>query len=260
VREVIRFPEVIHVPDAHEAVIGTANIRQNLVPIIDLAQWLGLNKKVEYKDCKVIVTYFNNMHNGFLVDEVVRIHRINWADIKDYSAITDFKMVESVLGVINIQDRMIQLLDFESIVAEINPQTKLMNSSIDMSLKDDRAGLKVFIAEDSPVIRRLLLQNFTRAGYNATVFENGALLLNALEKEIPHIIVTDLEMPVTSGDFVIRKVRETFPIASLPIIVFSSMQSEENERKMVSLGANKFIGKPELSLLVSIVDEYLLKR
>ncbi|MDR2401068.1 MAG: chemotaxis protein CheV [Deferribacteraceae bacterium] len=260
VREVIRFPEVIHVPDAHEAVVGTANIRQNLVPIIDLAHWLGLNKKVDYKDCKVIVTYFNNMSNGFLVDEVVRIHRINWADIKDYSAITDFKMVESVLGVINIQGRMIQLLDFESIVAEINPQTKLINSAIDMSLKEDREGFKIFIAEDSPVIRRLLLQNLTRAGYTVRAFDNGALLLNALEKELPHLIVTDLEMPVTSGDFVIRKVRESIPIAALPIIVFSSMQSEENERKMHALGANKFIGKPELSLLVSIVDEYLIKR
>jgi two-component system chemotaxis response regulator CheV len=260
VREVIRFPEVIHVPDAHEAVIGTADIRQSLVPIIDLAYWLGLDKKVNHNDCKVIVTYFNHMSNGFLVDEVVRIHRINWADIKDYSTITDFKMVEAVLGVINIQDRMIQLLDFESIVAEINPQTKLMNSTIDMSLKSAREGRKVFIAEDSPVIRRLLNQNFVKAGYDVKVFENGALLLNALEVEMPDIIVTDLEMPVTSGDFVIRKVRETIPIASLPILVFSSMQSEENERKMVALGANKFIGKPELSLLVSLVDEYLIKR
>ncbi|MDR2105615.1 MAG: chemotaxis protein CheV [Deferribacteraceae bacterium] len=260
VREVIRFPEVIHVPDAHEAVVGTANIRQNLVPVIDLASWLGLNKRADYKDCKVIVTYFNHMSNGFLVDEVVRIHRINWADIKDYSTITDYKMVESVLGVINIQNRMIQLLDFESIVADINPQTKLMNSAIDLSLKEDRMGLKVFLAEDSPVIRRLLQQNFSRAGYSVRVFENGALLLNAIESEIPHIVITDLEMPVTSGDFVIRKIRESIPIAKLPIIVFSSMQSEENERKMLALGANQFIGKPELSLLVSMVDKYLITR
>jgi two-component system chemotaxis response regulator CheV len=135
-----------------------------------------------------------------------------------------------------------------------------MNSNIDMSLKDVRSGHKVFLAEDSPVIRRLLLQNFTKAGYDTSVYENGALLLNALEVDLPDIIVTDLEMPVTSGDFVIRKVRETIPANRLPIIVFSSMQSTENERKMLALGANRFVGKPELSLLVSIVDEHLLKR
>ncbi len=260
VREVIRFPEVVHVPDAHKAIVGTANIRQNLVPIIDLGYWLGLRSEVSHNDSKVIVTYFNHMSNGFMVDEVVRIHRITWADIKDYSAITDFQMVESVLGVINIQDRMIQLLDFESIISEINPNTKLMNTTIDMSLADKRKGLSVYMAEDSPVIRRLLVQNFTKAGYQVKAFENGSLLLKEIGRQVPDLVVTDLEMPVTSGDYVVRKLRESFPASRLPIIVFSSMASEENERKLIGLGANKFIGKPELSLLVSLVDDYLLKR
>jgi two-component system chemotaxis response regulator CheV len=260
VREVIKFPEVVHVPDAHNSVIGTANIRQNLVPIIDLSSWLGLGTKRQYEDCKVIVTYFNHMSNGFLVDEVVRIHRITWADIRDYSAITDFKMVESVLGVINIQDRMIQLLDFESIVSEINPNTKLTNVTIDMTLTEERRGKTVYVAEDSPVIRRLLSQNFTKAGYNTKAFENGLLLLKAVNEKVPDLVITDLEMPVTSGDYVVRKLRETFNKEQLPTIVFSSMASEENERKLMGLGANKFVGKPELSLLVSLVDDHLLKK
>ncbi len=259
VREVIRFPEVVQVPDVHETIIGTANIRQKLVPVIDLAKWLGIPREGDYKDSKVIITYFNHMYNGFMVDEVVRIHRITWADIKDYSAITDFQMVESVLGVINIQDRMIQLLDFESIVNDINPDSGMTNTTVDMSLVDQRKNFTVFMAEDSPVIRRLLLQNFIKAGYNTRIFENGSSLLNALSKEIPDLIVTDLEMPVISGDYVVRKVRETIPAQQLPIIVFSSMASEENERKLLGVGANMFIGKPELSLLVSIVDDYLLK-
>lgn len=259
VREVIKFPEVVHVPDAHPTVVGTANIRQNLVPIIDLSSWLGLGTKQKYEDCKVIVTYFNHMSNGFLVDEVVRIHRITWADIKDYSAITDFKMVESVLGVINIQDRMIQLLDFESIIAEINPNTKLTNVVLDMTRVDERRSKTVYMAEDSPVIRRLLSQNFTKAGYQIKVFENGLQLLRAVESKIPDLVITDLEMPVTSGDYVVRKLRETFKKDEMPIVVFSSMASEENERKLLGIGANRFIGKPELALLVSYVDEYLLE-
>lgn len=258
VREVIRFPEVVQVPDAHQAIVGMANIRQNLMPIIDLAQWLGLSHGGNRKDSKVIITFFNHMYNGFMVDEVVRIHRITWADIKDYSAITDFQMVESVLGIVNIDGRMVQLLDFESIVADINPNSKLNNATVDMLLVDARQGLTVFLAEDSPVIRRLLLQNFIKAGYNTRIFENGALLLQAMQSETPDLIVTDLEMPVISGDYVVRKVRESIPSSTLPIIVFSSMASEENERKLMGIGANMFIGKPELTLLVSIVDDYLI--
>ncbi|MDR0453221.1 MAG: chemotaxis protein CheV [Deferribacteraceae bacterium] len=260
VREVIRFPEVVHVPDAHKSIIGTANIRQNLVPIIDLGYWLGLRETSHRDDSKVIVTYFNHMNNGFMVDEVVRIHRITWAEIRDYSSITDFHMIESVLGVINIQERMIQLLDFESIISEINPGSNFKNSEIDMTLADKRKNFDVYLAEDSPVIRRLLVQHFTKAGYRVRAFENGAGLIKEIDKKVPDVVITDLEMPAISGDYVVKKLRESFSISTLPIVVFSSMASEENERKLVGLGANRFIGKPDISMLVTIIDGYLLKR
>jgi two-component system chemotaxis response regulator CheV len=259
VQEVIRFPEVVQMPDAHEAIVGTANLRQHLVPIIDLARWLGIKRSTSHEDSKVIVTFFNHSFNGFMVDEVVRIHRVTWADIRDYASITDFSMVESVLGVIDIQDKMVQLLDFESIVGDINPDTKLHNAEIDMSLVKERGEFTVFFAEDSPVIRRLLLQQFTKAGYHVKPFENGHLLLHELTMGLPDLVITDLEMPVTSGDYVVKKIRETVPSSRLPIIVFSSMASEENERKLKGLGADKFIGKPDLGLLVSLVDGYLIK-
>ena len=260
VREVIRFPEIVNVPDTHEAIVGTANIRQYLIPIVDLGFWLGLrDKMVTFDKSKVIVTHFNHSNNGFLVDEVIRIHRITWSDIKDYSSITDFHMVDSVLGVVNINDRLIQLLDFESIVTEINPVTRLQATDLDLSLKDQRQKYTVFMAEDSPVIRRILFQNFTKAGYMVEIFENGSKLLKRMQSQKPDLVITDLEMPVMSGDYVVRKIRETFKQDQLPIIVFSSMASEENERKLTGIGANKFIGKPELTLLVNLVDDYLFR-
>ena len=103
VREVIVSPEVVQVPDAHHTIIGTANIRQSLVPIINLGQWLNIKGPCtdeELKSSKVIVTYFNGAANGFLVDDVIRIHRITWADIRDYSSMTDMQLVDTVLGVV----------------------------------------------------------------------------------------------------------------------------------------------------------------
>ena len=259
VREVIRFPEVIQVPDSHEAVLGTANIRKNLVPVIDLAKWLGIKRDNDNTNARVIVTYFNNALNGFIVDEVVRIHRVSWADIKDYSTMSDLNIVESVLGVINIQDKMVQLLDFESIVGDISPNDRLINAEIDMSLKSKRKGFRIFAAEDSPVIRRLLISQFTKAGYTIEAFENGSHLLKRIHIELPDLVVTDLEMPLTSGDYVVSRIRETIPQSKLPIIVFSSMASEENDKKLTQLGANKFIAKPEMAELVELADDFLLK-
>ncbi|MGD9808000.1 MAG: chemotaxis protein CheW [Deferribacterales bacterium] len=258
VREVIRFPDIVHVPDAHPSVVGTANIRQKLIPIIDLAQWLELKYDDEYKDKKIIVTFFNHQYNGFVVDEVVRIHRITWADIKDYSSITDFSLVETVLGVIDIGGNLIQLLDFEKIVLEMNPDTGLKQVEIDYSKSHLRQDKIVFLAEDSTVIRTFLHSHLEQSGYQVYAFENGKLLLNKLKELTPHLVVTDLEMPVTDGAFVVKTIRENPETRDIPVLVFSSLASEENERKVMSVGANRFIGKPDTDILVNEVDKYLI--
>lgn len=258
VREVIRFPEIVKVPDAHPAVIGTANIRQKLVPLIDLGSWLDLKFEQDYAAKKIIVTFFNHQYNGFLVDEVVRIHRITWADIKDYSAITDFSLAETVLGVVDIGGNLIQLLDFEKIVSELNPATALKEMVIDYSRSAARSKKLVYLAEDSTVIRRFLAINLENAGYRVKAFENGKLLLAATALETPDIIITDLEMPVADGAFVVRTLRGKPELAKLPILVFSSLASEENERKVLSIGANMFVGKPDTDILINSIDEYVL--
>ncbi len=257
--EVINFPVVRHLPDLDEVIIGTANIRKKVVPIVDLSKWINAKSSAPNESKKVIVTYFNKLFNGFLVDEVVRIHRITWKDIKDYSSMADLKIVDSVLGVVNIDGKLIQLLDFERIIAEVSPTTMTSQiANIDLSLYDTRQDKVIYIAEDSAVIRKVLETNFKRAGYIVKVFENGGVLLNEFSKNIPDIVVTDLEMPGTSGDFVVRTIRKNKDFNYIPIIVFSSMASVENERKLISIGANLVLGKPELDQLIKKVDELTL--
>jgi len=258
VREVIRFPEIIQVPDAHPAIMGTANIRQKLVPMINLGQWLSINYDEECETKKIIITFFNHQYNGFMVDEVLRIHRVTWADIKDYSSMTDFALAETVLGVVDIGGNLIQLLDFEKIVAEINPATSLKDVEIDYSKYHLRQEKTVYLAEDSSVIRRFLLQNLESSGYQVHAFENGKLLLEAYQKQEPDIVVTDMEMPVTDGAFVVKTIRSTMNNKDIPILVFSSLASEENERKVLGIGANMFIGKPDTDILVNSIDKYVL--
>ncbi|MGA1846667.1 chemotaxis protein CheV [Deferribacter abyssi] len=259
VREIIRYPDVIKLPNAHPSVIGTANIRNKVIPIINLAHWLNLKQDFNPKTAKVIITYFNHQYNGFVVDNMNRIHRVTWADIKDYSTIADFRLADSVLGVIQIDNRLIQLLDFEKIASEINPNTKMEHIEIDQSKYNLRNKKTIFLAEDSIVIRRLLKNSLLEAGYNVIDFENGNKLLHEITKKLPDLIITDLEMPEADGTFIIRTIREKMKLKELPIIVFSSLASEENERKVLSIGANNFIGKPDLGILITTIDKYLIK-
>jgi two-component system chemotaxis response regulator CheV len=258
VREIIKFPQVIRLPEAHPAIVGTANIRNKVMPIINLAYWLNLKYDYDPQTAKVIITFFNHQYNGFIVDDITRIHRVTWADIKDYSSISDFQLASSVLGVVNINGRLVQLLDFEKIVGEINPNTKMYNVEIDYSLSDKRSQKLIFVAEDSDVIRKLLFRNLESAGYRVKAFENGKKLLEALQFENPDAIITDLEMPVADGTFVIKQLRNTEKFKNIPIIVFSSLASEENEKKVLGVGANIFIGKPDLGIMINAIDKYVL--
>jgi two-component system chemotaxis response regulator CheV len=259
VREIIKLPKIVKVPDSHPAVIGTANVRQKVIPIINLGFWLNLKADYDENTAKVIVTYFNHQYNGFIVDDITRIHRITWADIKDYSSISDFRLADSVLGVVDVNKKLIQLLDFEKIISEINPNDSMESVEIDTSKFDERQDKLVFLAEDSNVIRKLLKNNIEQSGYRVKVFENGKNLLDALNKETPDLILTDLEMPVADGTFLIKKVRENEKIQNLPVIVFSSLASEENEKKVSGIGANEFISKPDMGIVISTIDKYLLE-
>lgn len=258
VREIIKFPEIIRVPEAHPAIVGTANIRNKIVPIINLAYWLNLKYDYDATTAKVIITYFNLQYNGFIVDDITRIHRVTWADIKDYSSISDFHLANSVLGVVNINNRLVQLLDFEKIVSEINPNTKMLNVEIDYNLSGKRNKKKIFLAEDSDVIRKLLNRNLESAGYIVRTFENGKKLLEELANDTPDAIITDLEMPVADGTFLIKQVRGMEKYKNIPIIVFSSLASEENEKKVMGIGANAFIGKPDMGIMINTLDKYVL--
>nr|WP_292256153.1 chemotaxis protein CheW [Marinospirillum sp.] len=75
VKEVIRMPPITPYPNSHKHLLGIATLRDQTIPLIDLAGWLNLNSKVPLNAQSVIVTDFNNTLHGFTVSSVDRIHR-----------------------------------------------------------------------------------------------------------------------------------------------------------------------------------------
>ncbi|MCV5641091.1 chemotaxis protein CheW, partial [Escherichia coli] len=62
--------------------IGVFSSRDVLTPLVDLAGWLGVPTRQDLERKFVIVTDFNKMTNGFLIDSISRIHRISWNDVE----------------------------------------------------------------------------------------------------------------------------------------------------------------------------------
>ena len=117
VREVIQRAPVTAMPQAHPYVDGLFTLRGKAIPLVNLPRCLNVTNGDESKN--IIVTEINNYDIGFLVENVSRIHRISWKDMEPAPEVGD---QSRVVGIIKMPDRIVLLLDFETIIAEINPE------------------------------------------------------------------------------------------------------------------------------------------
>ena len=258
VREIIKTPKIVEVPKAHPCVEGIADLRGKIIPMINLPKWLEIETEKPLE--KVIITEFNNTTNGFLVNNVTRIYRISWKDLMQPEELNYEDKKNCVTSIAKIDDKMILILDFEKIVGDIFPELYFTEEKT--TLKKIDRKIRTLIAEDSTIIRKLVNNALKDAGYIVSVASDGEAAYNQLleilkkakeqnrsVKDFIDILITDLEMPKMDGAHLIKKVREIPEFDDLPIIVFSSMGTEENKKKLMKLGANDFISKPDVNIL-----------
>ncbi|MDU7254046.1 MAG: chemotaxis protein CheW, partial [Clostridium sp.] len=264
VKEVIEVDNVTKVPQSDLAIEGLILCREKIFPLIDLSYILG-QKSTSKKKFKTIICEFNRVSVAFKIDEIVAVHRIGWDKILKPD---DIAANPLVIGNILLKDKIILLLDFEKIVTDINPSTGISEERIVNVDYKDRSHIKVFLADDSSLIRKLLKDTLTKAGFKKlTIFDDGkqALdkLLELVEKkgedftEDVQILITDIEMPQMDGHTLTRKVKEHPILKRLPVIIFSSLITNDLKHKGTSVGADAQLSKPDIGELVSIIDNYI---
>ena len=264
VKEVIEVDNVTKVPQSDPAIEGLILCREKIFPLIDLSYILG-QKSTSKKKFKTIICEFNRVSVAFKIDEIVAVHRIGWDKILKPD---DIAANPLVIGNILLKDKIILLLDFEKIVTAINPSTGISEERIVNVDYKDRSHIKVFLADDSSLIRKLLKDTLTKAGFKKlTIFDDGkqALdkLLELVEKkgedftEDVQILITDIEMPQMHGHTLTRKVKEHPILKRLPVIIFSSLITNDLKHKGTSVGADAQLSKPDIGELVSIIDNYI---
>lgn len=268
IKEILPYVSPTPVPNAYPTVEGIYMPRDFIMTIIDLRKTLNMRQETEQdgKDM-IIVTNFNNLHVGFHVNKVLGIHRISWGDISKPDATLSHAGMGVATGIIKISNKLIILLDFEKIVADISPETSLKVSEMDLLKNRRRCDLPIIIAEDSHLLNQLLVDCLAKAGYtNITRTENGKeaydLLLKYKQEKIVDkkvsLIITDIEMPVMDGHHLTKLVKEDTKLSRIPVVIFSSLVNEDMRRKGESLGANAQLSKPEIGQLVAKIDELLL--
>jgi two-component system chemotaxis response regulator CheV len=265
-REILRWPGARDVPQTHRAMKGITTIRGEVIPLIDLRAYLEIEPKVDLDSSKLIVAEFNKMKLGFVVDAVDRIYRINSDELD--ASLTGTFLGDNALYVIKRDGRNILLLDYERIVQVVNPgladQFKLDRKVAAGAAEGlgDTDDYKILVAEDSPLIRKLIQDALISGGFhNFEMVGHGKAAWDRLVEDGDEfdILLTDIEMPKMDGLTLTRRLKEDKNLSHIPVIVFSSVMAEDIKRKAQSIGADAQITKPEMLNLLETVIELLKK-
>ncbi|MDE6852097.1 MAG: chemotaxis protein, partial [Lachnospiraceae bacterium] len=261
IREILSYQTPTPIPNSDPRIEGIFMPREDIISIIDLCEVMHLPKKDSTEGDMYIVTNFNRLHTAFHVHGVAGIHRVSWADIiKPDSTINSSAGGEGMAtGIVRIEGKLIIILDFEQIVATINPETGLKASDVEHMVGRARNDAPILVAEDSPLLSRMIVNCLQQAGYvNVTVTNNGQecwdqlreyQVSGALDKRVS-CVITDIEMPQMDGHRLTKLIKDSSEFHHIPVVIFSSLVNDEMRRKGEQLGANVQLSKPEIVSLV----------
>lgn len=267
VREIINAVEVTPIPNSHPNVEGIIRLRDEVLSVVNLAKVLNLPPSENPEKDKFIIAELNQIKIAFRVHHVSRIHRISWEQIEKPTELSAGDKAYAI-GIIKLSDQMAILLDFEKIVVEIDPKAGVNVESVKELGPRERSTKKIVIAEDSAVLRQLLVDTLSEAGYsNIKVFENGKEAWQYLSelaedesvdvKDKVDLIITDIEMPQMDGHHLTDRIKKDIQLKDIPVVIFSSLITEDLYHKGVSVGADAQVSKPEIVSLIEEIDKLL---
>jgi two-component system, chemotaxis family, chemotaxis protein CheV len=258
VREIIQRTKLRSLVAAPQTVAGMMMLREKVLPVLDLGQILGQhpNKVAD----RIVVLEFNRVVIAVLVNAVSRIHRLSWEQIEAPSAVSGGSYIT---GLVKLEDRIILILDFERIIAEMYQGSAVMALDADELSAHDGTGKKILVADDSSFIRLQICNSLRGAGYIVEEATNGEEAWNYVSRTLAagtfdiDVVITDVEMPKMDGLHLVSLIRGQEALANLPVYVFSSLASEDNIKKWEKLSINGVLSKPDLPKLVDILGECL---
>lgn len=120
---------------------------------------------------------------------------------------------------------------------------------------------KIIIADDEPHVLRVLKLSLEREGYDVEVFANGKVALARLEQGHPDILITDIHMPIMTGEQLCQHIQQEMPDRKFLIFVLTSRTEVEHREWSRQIDNLLFLEKPvSIRNLVVKLNEYFETR
>lgn len=268
VREVMRVPEITRPPELPNSVEGMVSLRGQLVPIVDLVKYAGV--QTDNKPEVMIVTEYNGHTQGFLVEAVDTILRLDWSSIRVPPDMFTSHMGGLVTAVTELTDgRLVMLMDVEKVLAETagDENDDLIFSQVKPVELENRS---IFFCDDSPIARKQIEKTLNAMGVNFHFATNGKNAWEDLRKmadqaEAAHVpltnfiqmILTDVEMPEMDGYILTKNVKSDPRFANIPVIMHSSLSGMSNQQLGRSVGVDEYVSKFEPQRLAETITRIL---
>ncbi|WP_374410895.1 chemotaxis protein [Hydrogenophaga sp.] len=264
VREIMVMPTITAMFNAPPHVLGVANIRGQIIPVIDLPAVVGCNPTRGHTI--LMVTEYARTTQAFAVEEVDEIVRLDWSRVLAAEG-NGGNLVTSIAKLDGDTDksRLVQVLDVEQILRNVMPSA---NNEITAESVGDAIRLPkdtvILAADDSPVARMMIEQGLGAMGVDYIMTKTGQEAwerLQAIEEQAHAegksatdkvaLVLTDLEMPVMDGFTLTRNIKQDARFKTIPVVIHSSLTGTTNEAHVNAVGADAYVAKFEASELAS---------
>ncbi|MGP2410073.1 chemotaxis protein [Yersinia sp. 2553 StPb PI] len=270
-REIVPMPTLTKAAGMASPMMGIANIRGEIIPVIDLPSIVGCVPKTGLNI--LLVTEYARSTQAFAVESVDDIVRLEWSQVLAADAGVKSRNITSIARLDNdpTSNRLALVLDVEQILYDIIPANR--NVQIDSEKTkafELKPGSVAIVAEDSKVARSMLEQGLKMMNIPAVMHITGLEAWNKIKKMADEaraegvpisdkiaFVLTDLEMPEMDGFTLTLNIKRDEFLKNIPVIIHSSLSGSANEDHVRKVGADAYVEKFEVNELEAAIHSAL---
>ncbi|MFZ4480952.1 MAG: chemotaxis protein [Rhodoferax sp.] len=273
VREILVMPEITFMANASPNVMGVANIRGQMITVVNLPRIMGC--ALDKQPGLLLVTEFSRTAQGFAVEEVNEIVRLEWKHVLSAEG-TGGSLVTSIAKVDGDgpSTRLVQVLDVEQILRDVFAHEPQQVQDGELGDRVQLPPGTVVIAADDSAVARMMIEEglkamnvsyiMTRSGQEAwerlQSIATQAEAEGKMARDKVALVLTDLEMPEMDGFTLTRNIKQDPRFRSIPVIIHSSLTGTTNEEHVKRVGADAYVAKFEATELASALRKVLTRQ
>ena len=121
----------------------------------------------------------------------------------------------------------------------------------------------ILVVDDSAVARKISIKCLGSIGVGEKIVQaaDGQQALDVIKTDPPDLILADLNMPVMDGVSMLRRIKANPKLATIPVIVISSILNDERRQELIDRGVEHLVEKPvSPPLLADAIEQIRMKQ